>query len=251
MLTFHMASDFCSPVPLFLVNLAIVAVLVGAMSLLACNLFCRRRLPLRYLMLLGGLVALLASPILIAAIEWNGFSLIGVVRDSQSVPSKDVERPMAENSAAPEHLGQIVRGRETDSRDATSVTHISNRHADIQSALSTKPQVGSAASHRASALETPASQDRAAWNAVWWVTFVLAAIWLAGICYQLYWMQKGLRGVNQLRRSVRPIDDSRISRFAHVAAKAVGLRVPAVRPVGGDQPAAGRRDFARAGNSAL
>ena len=43
----------------------------GRVSLLVCNCFTARVLPLRHLLLLGGLVALLVSPLLIAVIQWR------------------------------------------------------------------------------------------------------------------------------------------------------------------------------------
>jgi beta-lactamase regulating signal transducer with metallopeptidase domain len=222
MMTYHMASDFSSPVTLYLLNLVIVSLLVGGASLLACRLACRECLPLRHLMLLGGLIALLANPTLVGATQRGGFSLIGIVAPSPVHPAKIMNQPVADEVTGAEYVSADHAQAKT--LGVASAAHVSARNAtDTRSELRGKPRTD-LAQHNLPSPTIPVAHDGPAWSVARWITGAICLIWLVGSCCQLYWLAKGLWGVAKLLRSVRPIDDPQVSRIAQTAATAIGLR---------------------------
>lgn len=195
-------------------NVAALSIVVCGAAILAERWARRGPLPLRHLLLVSGLFAVLAAPLLVGLVSTAGIAPIRISTAQQLVPA-DV--PLSRAGSAAVSPVSI----------SPAVPTVPVEQPEIQSNRPTmRPshrQAGSATAAADRAIAPPAEPASAS-RALMISLNLLLAVWMAGTVYESIRLIRGLVAVRRLLNQVQGVDDPRIERNAHEAARRLGLR---------------------------
>jgi beta-lactamase regulating signal transducer with metallopeptidase domain len=205
---------------LFALNVAVASIALGFAAIMVARLVRRDALALRHAFLCVALTLLLASPLAIQIASRYGFGIVPISIDIIDQRERLDLEPSAPKADGIARTAVPVPSLPEDNRSADAITKKQLYTTNSTDTHTTKHRAS--ASDRHPAEFAGAGSTRRRWGVIGLVGGVLAFVWVAVALLLMRRLARGLRRVEQLKRSLRPATDARLVMAARRALAATG-----------------------------